>query len=90
VNIGSQVVVCTDSAGYKDVPGKLLAYFLNIYIGFYGKFYCPIATKFCKVLEQNKAFCENGCTGRGACGAGHTCVCEEGWTGKDCSQPVQV
>jgi hypothetical protein len=39
------------------------------------------------VDEPVRAFCLNGCSGRGECRRGF-CVCEAGWTGIDCSVPL--
>jgi leishmanolysin len=76
ITVGNQTVVCTDSAGDKSVSG------------YFGVLKCPIASDFCKL--QSEKFCENACSGRGTCASDKQCVCMDGWTGKDCSQPIEL
>jgi len=76
ITVANKMVVCTDSGGDKTVPG------------FYGVLKCPIASEFCRL--QNQKFCENACSGRGTCSSSKECVCDEGWSGSDCSEPIEV
>jgi len=75
VGIGSTTVKCTSA---KSVTVS----------GYTGSLVCPDPQSFCE-QATSEGYCRRGCSARGSC-VNQECVCDDGWTGFDCSYNTYV